>query len=86
MTVETPTTTEMGMDGTYPVEILDSFYVAPGHCFRMFRSGDRRAAHCAEPVVWRGPWRDVTGEEWTVEACERHLPDHAGRDPFSSDR
>jgi hypothetical protein len=65
---------EIGRDTSQPVEILDSFYVAPGHCFRMFRSGDRRAAHCSDPVVWRGPWRDVSGAEWTVEACEKHQP------------
>ena len=55
-----------------PGDILDAIFVAPGHCFRMTQSEDRRANHCGEPVVWKGPWSDVSGVVWTVEACALH--------------
>jgi hypothetical protein len=64
--------------------VLHTFFVAPHQCFRMVKSALSQATHCAEPVVWKGPWRDVSGELWTVEACERHKP-VGGIDPSPSD-
>jgi hypothetical protein len=55
-------------------EIVGAFFIAPRRCFRMTRAEISRSAHCEEPVVWKGPWRAVNGEIWTVEACERHKP------------
>jgi hypothetical protein len=55
-------------------DVLHSFFIAPHQCFRLLKSESPQAAHCPEPVVWKGPWRDVTGELWIVEACERHRP------------
>jgi hypothetical protein len=55
--------------------LLDSFFLAPQRCFRMLRSSlIGSAVHCDRPVVWKGPWRDLTGEVWMVEACELHRP------------
>jgi hypothetical protein len=57
--------------------VLPSFFIAPHQCFRLLKSESPQAAHCPEPVVWKGPWRDVTGELWIVEACGRHCPPSA---------
>jgi hypothetical protein len=57
-----------------PDDVLHTFFIAPHQCFRMIKSVTSPESHCAEPVVWKGPWRDVTGELWTVEACARHKP------------
>jgi hypothetical protein len=57
-----------------PGNVLNSFFIGPHQCFRLLKSESPQAAHCTEPVVWKGPWRDVTGELWIVEACERHRP------------
>jgi hypothetical protein len=70
-----------------PSDILHTFFIAPRQCFRMLKSDTPRDAHCLEPVVWKGPWRDVTGEIWVVEACERHKPLHdVGREFAHSGR
>jgi hypothetical protein len=53
----------------------NAFFLMHGHCFRVIKSGLYLSAHCDEPVVWKGPWRDVNGELWTVEACAMHRPD-----------
>lgn len=49
-----------------------SFFLLSGHCFRISKSITGLANRCDEPVVWKGPWRDVKGEVWIVEACVRH--------------
>jgi hypothetical protein len=55
-------------------ELLNEFFLLRGHCFRIFKSEMFRTAYCDEPVAWKGQWRDVKGEVWTVEACARHRP------------
>ena len=52
-----------------------SFLLAKGRCFRILNSERFDTAYCNGPVTWRGPWRDIKGEVWMVEACERHRPD-----------
>lgn len=52
-----------------------AFLILKGHCFRIIKSDKGHAIHCDEPVDWKGPWRDVKGEVWIVEACSRHRPD-----------
>ncbi len=51
-----------------------AFPLLHGHCFSITKAEFGSAAYCDEPVVWKGPWRDVKGEVWTVEACEIHKP------------
>jgi hypothetical protein len=51
-----------------------AFLLLPGHCFRIVKWDAGLMAHCDEPVVWQGPWRDVKGEVWRVEACAKHKP------------
>jgi hypothetical protein len=63
--------------------VLHSFFIAPHQCFRLLKSDSPQAAHCPEPVVWKGPWRDVMGELWTVEACELHRPQSNFDQPVS---
>ena len=52
-----------------------AFLILHGHCFRIFKSDKGIATYCDEPVAWKGPWRDVKGEVWIVEACVKHRPD-----------
>jgi len=59
------------------VETSNAFFILRGHCFRVINSDMYLSTHCDEPVVWKGPWHDVKGEIWTVEACARHRPDVA---------
>ena len=54
-----------------------AFLLLQGHCFRIIKSDSYVTTHCDEPVVWKGRWRDIKGEVWTVEACARHRPDVA---------
>jgi hypothetical protein len=54
-----------------------AFFLMRGHCFRVIKSAWYLSAHCDEPVVWKGTWRDVNGETWTVESCARHRPDRS---------
>jgi hypothetical protein len=54
-----------------------AFLLLHGHCFRMIKSESGLTNHCDEPVVWKGRWRDVKGEVWTVEACSNHVPARA---------
>jgi hypothetical protein len=51
-----------------------AFLLLNGHCFRIIKSDTCLTTHCDEPVVWKGPWRDVKGEVWIVEACAKHVP------------
>ena len=34
-------------------------------------------------LLRRGQWRDVKGEVWMVEACERHPPDAENEPPLT---
>jgi hypothetical protein len=52
-----------------------AFFILHGHCFRILKSRNGHAMHCDAPVAWKGPWRDVKGEVWIVEACDIHRPD-----------
>ncbi len=52
----------------------DAFFLKRGHCFRIIKSEALPSTHCDGDVVWKGPWRDVNGEIWVVEACEIHKP------------
>jgi hypothetical protein len=52
-----------------------SFLLARKRCFRILKSELFGTAYCNRPVTWRGPWRDIKGEVWMVEACEQHRPD-----------
>jgi hypothetical protein len=54
-----------------------AFFLLQGHCFQMVKSEFSLTTYCDEPVVWKGPWRDVKGDVWTVEACAKHRPDTA---------
>jgi hypothetical protein len=56
---------------------ISAFLLLHGHCFRMIKSDTCLTIHCDEPVVWKGPWRDVKGEVWIVEACAKHRPNEA---------
>jgi hypothetical protein len=56
------------------VQTSNAFFLLRGHCFRMIKSESSLSAHCDRAVVWKGPWRDVRGEVWTVETCEVHKP------------
>jgi hypothetical protein len=68
----------MVLQVTPSAERTDSaFLLLHGHCFRMIKSDIGLTTHCDEPVIWKGPWRDVKGEVWTVEACAKHRPDEA---------
>jgi hypothetical protein len=57
-----------------PITLVGTFFLAPGRCFRMTKAKTSQKSHCDQPVVWKGRWRDVTGEVWTVEACAQHEP------------
>jgi hypothetical protein len=52
-----------------------TFLLGREHCFRILTSPSGRTIYCDGPVVWKGPWRDVKGEVWIVEACSAHRPD-----------
>ena len=39
--------------------------------------------YCERPVTWKGQWRDIKGEVWMVEACERHRPDAENEPPLT---
>jgi hypothetical protein len=66
----------MFLDSTSPTTEDDAaFLLRPGHCFRISKSPDGSSSHCDRAVVWKGPWRDVKGGVWTVEACDQHRPD-----------
>jgi hypothetical protein len=66
----------MVVEMTPSAERSDSaFLILRGHCFRIFTSANGLAVHCDEPVAWKGPWRDVKGDVWIVEACDMHRPD-----------
>ena len=53
-----------------------SFLLAKGRCFRILKSEYfGGTVYCEGLVTWKGLWRDVKGEVWMVEACDRHRPD-----------
>jgi hypothetical protein len=61
--------------GRLDLEGDSAFLLLQGHCFRITRS-DKGLTHLLyEPVVWKGPWRDVKGEGWMVEPFAGHRPD-----------
>lgn len=55
-----------------------SFTAEPGRCLRMVYSPQLQATHCAEPPVWKEPWKDRKGKVHQVEACGEHAPKSAG--------
>jgi hypothetical protein len=52
-----------------------AFLLLRGHCFRIIKTDNGLTTYCEEPAVWKGPWRDVKGEVWIVEACAKHRPE-----------
>jgi hypothetical protein len=78
----------------------DSFTLIPGRCFRMATDPEPRRrgqpAHCDEPVVWRGRFRNRGEDTYRVNACESHADELTYRkritypltdrgEPFSGD-
>jgi hypothetical protein len=80
MTLETiPPSIPAGPSANAP----HSFLLAKGRCFRIVKSEHFGAVYCDGPVTWKGQWRDVKGEVWIVEACERHRPGAEDQPPLT---
>jgi hypothetical protein len=60
-----------------------SFLLAKGRCFRKLKLEQFGTVYCERPVTWKGQWRDIKGEVWMVEACERHRPDAENEPPLT---
>ncbi len=66
-----------------PANAPHSFLLAKGRCLRIVKSEQFGTVYCGRPVTWKGQWRDVKGEVWMVEACERHRPDAENEPPLT---
>jgi hypothetical protein len=60
-------------------DLLLSWSIRPGHCFRMVYDHKLQADHCRKPVGWKGIWKDPKGRSHYVQTCGEHAPNVSQR-------